>query len=249
MVRTSLLFVSLAGALLLSVGCKSDKDAREYAEKLIEVLRVYQQQVNEKVKAEQDTYEQLALIYAQAERVRVVESLTAERLERSGRLADEWWLGETPVTTSAVNDALNDYAAYDLEVSRDTLLRELDAHRNYLEGIEALEVEMKRIQSLTKALQELAKPKSREDQVKELAQFAEDVNKAYQQIVCAELEKELETLNSSKTGAEAEEVERLDRQLEEIQQRIDAKKCSELNAETENEGDDDTNDGSSSANW
>lgn len=82
----------LASLLVLAAvslsGC-GDKEAREYAAKMILVLDSYQEQLSKKIKAEQDSYDELFDTYEEARKDDISTRLTNERNIRSEELGEE----------------------------------------------------------------------------------------------------------------------------------------------------------------
>jgi len=226
--RTFTLWILLAGLPLLA-GCRGeDKSAQDYAKKLSVVLASYQDQVNQKIKAEQDAYKQLAATYARARDQDAVETLYLERSERSRKIADQLVQRgpNEPVTLSEIREMLRDYGNQDFELTRPMLEQEAAARAQYLANLEDLQLEAGKIQALTEALNELAKPKSRAQQFKDLTKFAETVNSEFNRRVCEDLAAQISSLET-KAAAEADPNKKklIQAQIDQLKDQRKRRKC------------------------
>lgn len=161
-------------SLLFLSGCE-DKDAQQYSKELIGVLNSYQTEVNKKIKAEKESYKNLADIYQRAREVDRLEALEQERAERSEKMAGEMIKGDYEPRPAEVLPRLRDYANFDFEMNRKIFEVESDAQVRFLSDIADLEFDAKNISALSKALGELAKPKGNLQQVKDFAAFTKQV--------------------------------------------------------------------------
>ena len=141
-------------------GC-SDKEAREYAGKLAEVLRTYQAEVVKKIKAEQETYKDLKSTYSYARQQNVQLTVDMQRFRRRDLLADQMLKDKDfGITPSKMQELLTDYALYDFENTKELLFAEGDMLASESVDLETLKFEVQRIEALIKVLDELSKPKS-----------------------------------------------------------------------------------------
>jgi hypothetical protein len=226
-------------SLLFIAGCNRDKDAQDYANKLSIVLKSYQGQVNNKIKAEQDSYQSLATYYARAQEENVIETLYLERSERSLSLADEVatrrFSKTAPITLSELQDRLRDYSSIDFQQARTTFEDEMDVSSKYLANLEDLAIEAKNIQELTQSLDDLAKPKGQRQQLKELATFAQHIDEEFEKMLCEDLAKEKKCLNKQ-LNSETDEARKkmLEAKIklldEKITERLQANKCPDLSS-------------------
>lgn len=185
--------VLIACICLFFIAC-DDRDAQNYAKELMGVLDSYQFQVNQKVKAERNSYKELAAIYAKGSS-RVVESgLTQERRERSRRLATDMIRLEHPPTSSEILASLKEYGEQDFDSTRKLMELEADAQAQFLGDIEALEFDVETIASLKESLKDLAKPKGRLKQLRDVSTFATEAKTEFDKLICQDLTGEITSL-------------------------------------------------------
>lgn len=184
----------LCGSLALA-GC-DDRDAREYAKRLADVLDTYQTELDRKVSAEKASYKELAAVYEQARRSNVEESLDVERSIRSKKLATLLVRADDLPRQTDILDSLHDYAEHDLRLTRDFLQTEADAQAQFLGDIEALEFESETIDELRESLKQLAKPKGQLKRLRDAAVFAQDSKKELDKLTCQDLDTRLTALRA-----------------------------------------------------
>ncbi|HEX5705993.1 MAG TPA: hypothetical protein VFX96_01760 [Pyrinomonadaceae bacterium] len=193
MKRLACLFL-ICGTLSLA-GC-DDKDARQYAERLVEVLDTYQGQIDRKVSAEKDSYKELAAVYERARQRNIEQLLEQERIERAERLTTEMVAADHLPRNTEILDSLRAYAEHDFAATRDFLQIEADAQAQFLGDIEALEFESDTIDDLRSSLKQLAKPKGQLKRISEAADFAKSSKEELDKLMCQDLTAELEALNA-----------------------------------------------------
>src|SRR4026208_188768 len=178
--------------LILSVvglsGC-GDKQAREYATKLIPVLDSYQEQLSQKIKAEQDSYEELAATFEEARKADIEIRLTNERLRRSEDLGERLSKAREAPTLAQLFASLQEYAKSDFETTKTALQEATDARSKYLDNLESLEIEFQKVKLLKEALQELSKGKSDFASFKGATDFLLATDKEVNKLLCADLKK------------------------------------------------------------
>src|SRR5215208_2273353 len=199
--RLSALLVIIAVVSLSGCG---DKEAREYAAKLVPVLDSYQEQLSQKIKAEQDSYDELAEAFEEARKEDVTTRLAAERNRRAEESGEKFSNAKEPPTFSQIFASLQEYAKSDFETTQALLEESLDARSKYLADLESLEVELQKVKLLKEALQDLAKPKSEFKQFKGAAEFVLKTDEGITKLLCADLKKQLDQLNADKAGATAD---------------------------------------------
>jgi hypothetical protein len=171
-----------------------DRDAQNYAKELIGVLDSYQTQVSEKVKAERNSYKELAAIYAKGSS-RVAESaLKQERRERSRKLTTDMIRSEYPPTSSDILTSLKEYGEQDFDSTRKLIELESDAQAQFLGDIEALEFDVETIAALRESLKDLAKPKGKLKQLRDVAVFVKESKTAFENLTCHDLKGEIADL-------------------------------------------------------
>ena len=207
-------------SLLLLAGCDKDRAAQQYAEKLAEVLKSYQEQVGQKINAETEANNALAAVYAHARTEDLWESLWLERRERAKRIINDLAKpGAQSITTFNIQALLRDYAYHDFERTKELLGEEASAQKRFLTGLAELEFEQKKIEALIEELSDLAKPKGRLQQMGDFAKFANAVDSQLHKLFCNDLTKQIEEL---KKQPQTDEIKNLVAKLE---QRKKGKKC------------------------
>ena len=201
--RKALATVLVAGALAVG-GCGEDEDAQVYAKKLGVVLKAYHEQVNQKAKAERESYKHLAALYGRAQDEDVRESLWLERTELAERIADRLQGRQSRPSISEVRTLLKKYAETDFQLTRKLLEREAVDNAEFLATLETLQIETKKIEALTKALDALAEPKSKTQQLKDLAAYAGQVDSELKKLTCADLTQQVTAAQEQKKAAEAD---------------------------------------------
>jgi len=202
-------------------GCASTRSAEKYAAELRGVLTSYQKQVAAKAKAEQQSYEHLGPIYDNVETTQKLQTLSQERLERAAALTDqivELQKANQRVTASALRTMLFDYATLDFSTTRDMLAREMNAASQRLAALEALSGQIQQAQTLDSALADLAKPKGKLADAKDLAGFVKTAKNCLDQKRCAALKNELDEAQAQlKTAASDSDKQRLNTKIKQLQ--------------------------------
>jgi hypothetical protein len=219
-ILTTLLII---GVVSLS-GC-GDKQAREYAAKLIPVLDSYQEQLSQKIKAEQDSYEELAQTYEEARKADISIRLSSERLRRSEELGEKVAASKDAPALSEILESLQEYAKLDFETTQSLLQEELGARSKYLSDLESLEIELQKIKLLKDALKELAKSKGEFKTFKGAADFLLKADEGVNKLLCTDLKKQLDQLNEAKTTASGDEKKKLEQEIKQVKERMATKKC------------------------
>lgn len=191
-------------SLLLLTGC-GDKEAREYAGKLAEVLTTYQAQVVKKIKAEQQYYQNSAQIYSTARRQEIISTLNTERLNRIDRLADSLMQG-AKLSPSEIHKLIADYAKLDFDSTRIIYEKESDDTAEYLTGVENLQLQAASINALVKALQSLSEEKGSLSQLKSVVDFAGSVKSRLNVLECEDLAREVVCLGGIKKSLTGEKT-------------------------------------------
>ena len=188
--------------VLLVLACSGcDGEARKYAEKLLEVVRLYEEQVERKIAAENRAYQQLASVYERGRADDVVKTLELERSERSWEMADDALLGR-PETflRSRLQAQLREYALLDFESGVRALTEERDARARFLSQLEDLEFERKKVADFRKALTRLAEPEKFRKQVQDLKTFAQASKEVFNGLVCDDLKTRIQVLQQRKAA-------------------------------------------------
>jgi outer membrane murein-binding lipoprotein Lpp len=206
-------------------GC-GDKEAREYAAKLIPVLNTYQEQLAQKIKAEQDSYEELAANYEEVRKDEIIIRLASERNSRSAELGEEIASATKPPSVSKILDAVQKYADNDFKATQGILEEGLDARSKYLTDLESLEVELQKIKLLKESLTELTKSKKDFKQFKEATDFLIATDVEINKLLCVDLRKGKDDLTRQKAAAtDAAEKEKIAQAIKRLEERITSKNC------------------------
>lgn len=222
--RKLLTAIVLCGLAVLN-GC-DDRDARDYANELAGVLKTYQSEVNKKIGAERASYKDLASTYAYARQVDLYTTLQTERLRRSGELTDALLRGDKTVSPSDIQAMVADYARQDFDATRETLEQESDGQAEYLASLESLELQADSIEKLSKALQELGKPKSDIKRLKELAAAATQFKEKFDSLECEDLARQINCLKAQLKAAKPDEQEKVQAEVERLENQLKEKGCS-----------------------
>jgi len=218
----------LTALLVITVslsGC-GDKDAREYAAKLGPVLDSYQEQLSQKIKAEQASYDELAEAYEEARKADIDIRLAAERERRSEDLGEKLAKSKDAPTLSQLFASLGEYAKSDFETTQTVLQEAIDARSKYLDNLESLEIELQNVKLLKEALQELAKGKSDFAKFKGATNFLLTTDKEINKQVCTDLKKQLDQLTKDKgTASSDKDKKTIDEKIKHTTERLATKKC------------------------
>lgn len=207
-------------------GCGSDKEAREYAAKLIPVLDAYQEQLSQKIKAEEDAYDELAANYEEYRREDITLRLASERNTRSADLGEEIANAGKAPTLSKILDGLQKYADNDFKASKEILEEGLDARSKYLTDLESLEIELQKIKLLKESLKELSKGKKDFQQFQEATDFLLKTDAEINKLLCVDLKKEKDALTKDQTAATDAAIKaKLDLKIKSLDARMATKKC------------------------
>jgi len=221
-VRKILISLLIFGVVGLSA-C-GDKEAREYAAKMIPVLDSYQEQLSQKIKAEQDSYEELADTYDQARKADITIHLAGERENRSEELG-ETIANSTKPSFLQITAPLQEYATLDFETTKSVLQEELDARSKYLSDLESIEIDLQKVKALKNALQEMAKSKGDFKSFKEAADFLLKADDGINSLLCTDLKKQLDLLNKAKAAADDDVKKKIDEKIQRVKERMATKKC------------------------
>lgn len=196
--------ISVALAFALLASCRSERDAMDYANALLQALRQYQAEVENKVKAEQAAYRSLSGTYSIAKRDDLNLSLQLERSERALRQSERF--EAKPPRLSELHDLMLDYGRMDFEATSKLYTEEMEAKDQLLAGLEGLEADRQRIQALAQGIEDLARPKSELARLKNFQSFATGVQTEFGRLVCCDLNVQLAAaeaeLTKAKTPAE-----------------------------------------------
>lgn len=196
-----LLLVLIIIATFSLSGC-GDKEAREYARRLIPVVDAYQNELTTKKNAEQKAYQQLADAYVKARKDDIVIRLAGQRVSRATQAADTIVADEKVPTRSEIIALLQDYAKEDFGMTRSLFQEGMDSRSLLLADLENLEIELQRIKLLKEALGELARPDSDVKRLKAAAQSLAKGKGELDKLFSAEAKAQVDQMKTSaKAGA------------------------------------------------
>lgn len=205
-------------------GC-GDKEAREYAAKLIPVLGAYQEELGQKIKAEQQSYEAADRRYANAEKREITIRLAMERDARSEELSDQIAGDDKPPTMSEILGALQDYGDHDFKTTQSILAASMNTRSDYVAELEGLEIELQKIKLLKESLTELAKSKTGTKEFKEATAFVLKTHSELAKNFCGDLQKEITALKTEEPKAKDGEAKEIDQNVKRLTERLMAKNC------------------------
>lgn len=218
---------TLLFCVCLLAGC-NDEEARFYAQKLKQVLVTYQGQVNNKIVAEKQAYRQLAEISARVKEEDTIETLHIERNERSRKIAEALLKDTSVLTTSEIRASLQTYATLDFEQTRNLLEQESAAISQYLQALESLEVDAKKIKLLGIQLNDLGERKGKLKHLKQLADFIEKADVEYDKLTCVDLARELACLQTKLAGiSDAAAQSPIKEQIKKLTEKINRRKTAQ----------------------
>jgi outer membrane murein-binding lipoprotein Lpp len=196
------LIVAVLSIAVVSLSGCGDKEAREYASKLVPVLDSYQEQLSSKIKAERESYGELADSYEEARQEDISLRLSMERRNRSEALAEELITSSNAPRLANIIGPLKEYAKLDFDTTRTLLDEQMDSRSKYLADLESLEIEAQKIKALKESLEDLAKSKASFKKFKGTADFIAKTEEGMNTLLCADFKKQIEELKASKAGLE-----------------------------------------------
>jgi len=178
--------VLITTTALMLTGCGGTKVAENYAAKMGEVLKTYREQVDVKIRAEQQSYIDLAQIYDAANTERIKQSMLLDRNKRAVETTDRLVRAKAanPAARAAflsqIHNDIEQFATADFQQMQAVYTRELDSYKQSLEGLADLAVEQENLDNLKNTLADLAQPKNLVEQLKATGQFGCEINRNYQ---------------------------------------------------------------------
>jgi uncharacterized lipoprotein YehR (DUF1307 family) len=212
---------------VVSLSACGDKEARQYAAKLVPVLDSYQEQLSQKIRAEQESYQELAETFEEARKADITSRLSNERERRSEDLGERLSKAREAPTLAQVFATLQEYAKSDFETTQTVLQEAIDARSKYLDNVENLEIEFQKVKLLKDALLELSKGKGDFANFKAATDFLLETDKGVNKLLCADLKKLLDQLTKDKGAATTPaERKRIDQEIKRTVERMATKECS-----------------------
>jgi hypothetical protein len=175
-----LLCVLLAPAL-----SACDEQAQQFAVRTAEILNQRSAELTRKIAAERKAYQDASTIANETQRDLIESSLNNERSAQSIALAADYDEGRK--SPSRWQTDLAQYAQLDYQLNRDLLSADLGAGAEYMQKLQALEIEQAKIDALAKLLAALAKKPSLAADLQAIGAFVEDTKAEFDKKVCEEL--------------------------------------------------------------
>jgi len=138
--------------------------------------------------AESKAYLKVAAIATETHRDLVDSSLRNERNARTIALAADYDEGRRP--PSRWQSELAEYAQIDYRMNKDLLTADIDAGTEFMQKLQALELEQAKIDALAKLLETLATKPSLAQDILAITAFAEDTKKEFDKKICEALAKD-----------------------------------------------------------
>ena len=171
---------------LLLTGCGGR--VAEFTNKVDDLLGEYQKRINIQVAKSTSYYQTVATLSAgQAERIRI-ESLQAERNERTTQLEADY--GEYRKPISLYRNDLRAYAEADFADLKASLTSGISASSPYLAQLIALESDTATIDAYDKILKNLAQPRNIRAEIGDLQQFVADSKTDFSKLGCDGIDKQ-----------------------------------------------------------
>lgn len=203
------------GLLVLVAVCTAqDKpkgsDAEQYAGELSKLLSEYQKQLSNKITAEQRAYEEAARLYDDAFRENVFASLSLDRTADAQQAQRA--LQARTLTSDKMMEDIYAYAQRDFDQTRAVYQMGIDSYKTYLSNLNSLQADSQKIGSLVKSLNDLAKPTSLKDRLKEVQAYQDSFNKQMHFSECS-MADSLLTINTEKKTVVDAKIQSLTTQI------------------------------------
>jgi hypothetical protein len=185
-------YAFIAAPMLVLSSCGETKFAETYAARMGEILKTYSDQVDAKIRAEQQSYVDLAKIYDNANVERIKGAMLLERNRRAVATTDRFVREKAALPTqtaqpsrtvawiSQIHAEIEQFAELDFQQSQFVFTRELDAYKKSIEGLADMAIEQEGLDELKDTLEVLAKPKSLVERLKAAGEFGCEVNRNFQ---------------------------------------------------------------------
>jgi hypothetical protein len=177
--------------LLVPMISACDEKAQEFARRTAEILEARSAELSKKMAAETKAYQTVAAIATETHRDLIDSSLRNERNARSIALAADYDEGRKPVSRWQTD--LAEYGQMDYRLTRDLLAADIDAGSEFLQKMQALELEQAKINALAKLLAALAEKPTIAQDIEAVTQFAEDTKNDFDKKICEALGKDTST--------------------------------------------------------
>lgn len=198
--KTSLIVYGLLVPVAICAAQEKPKGsaAEQYAGELSRLLSEYQKQISNKITAEQKAYEAAAKLYDDAFRENVFASLSQDRTADAQQAQRALQAGN--LTADKMMEDVYAYAQRDFDQTRGVYQMGLDSYKTYLSNLNSLQADSQKIGGLAKTLNDLAKPASLRDRLKEIQAYQESFNTQMHFSECS-MADSLVTINTKKKSA------------------------------------------------
>ncbi|MEO8126553.1 MAG: hypothetical protein ABI822_05630 [Bryobacteraceae bacterium] len=173
-------------SLLLLASC-GDTVVEQYANSLREVLRQYSTQLDARIKADQQMYRDLAQNFSVEAEREVYETLSLERNQQAARMTE--LLIEGKAVLSDVPEMQRRTNVIEFDRTREYFETELAGVERYTPGIQDLQVDLKKLSALSKALDDLAREPGLQAQLGDLVDFGKAFQSEHELQTCKDVER------------------------------------------------------------
>lgn len=217
--------IPIVAACLMLTGC-SEKDARDYAAKLSNLLASYSRQLDARMSGEVKRYRAEALDFETARDTDVESNLQMDRTAAAIAMIRELESGRL-TSGKLLDTVLPEYAEKDFAETRRIYQRSDDAYLEHIKNLQDLTVETAKVRALENALAALAKEKSLLEWGGDLNAYRTQVQALLSFQACADDSAQIKTLEAAEAAltaqlaalpeAETEKRQKLTRSIEETQ--------------------------------
>jgi hypothetical protein len=179
----------------MNAKCKPKDLLCNYIVATRQLLADYQTALSGQINTVKAAYTAIGRTAEQGRRDEIVTGLMNERNQRSEMLADDFIHGSKPIWHW--KEYLLDYAAQDFQANRELLELESTDGTRFLGGVQSLEAEFSKVQTLDNILAGLNEKQNLVDHLKEVGQFAQQTKTDFDTLVCVGLKKDLTAKQAS----------------------------------------------------
>jgi hypothetical protein len=162
-----------------------DQKARDFAKDAKTMLDEYAARIDRQIQTESQYYQHYAVLEVKHQHENLVIAERADRAERRSELAVG--LAEGSKSELRVRNYLREYAQSEYDSHRDAYIGEVDATRQYLAKLQALQADKDRVEALGKMLDGLSKKLSLTDEVSAIKQTVSDTKTDFDKLICDDI--------------------------------------------------------------
>ncbi len=160
------------------------KGSAAYASELAKLTGTYLKEVEKKIDAEEDAYQQASRLYASAHQQGIFESLAFDREGKAIRFAAQMEEGRLSVADFLFRE-LPAYADSDFRQTRVLFDQEIDTEQAFLRSLVDIQADSKKIAGLQSLFEDLSKKPSLTDWSKQLLTFGQELDRQTKASDCA----------------------------------------------------------------